>query len=50
MRLFLDQNPGDGGGGGTRYRFADTGLDADELRERSAAYQDYFEVESEPVV
>ncbi len=50
MRQFLDKNPGDGGGGGTRYRFADTGLDADALRERAAAYQDYFDVESEPVV
>jgi hypothetical protein len=49
MRDFLAENPGDGGGGGTRYRFADTGLDAIELRERSAAYQAYFDVESEPV-
>ncbi len=32
MRRFLDKNPGDGGGGGTRYRFADTGLDSDALR------------------
>ncbi len=29
MRSFLASNPGDGGGGGARYRFADTGLDAD---------------------
>jgi hypothetical protein len=50
MCQFLDKNPGDGGGGGTRYRFADTGLDSDALRERAAAYQDYFHVESEPVV
>ena len=50
MRRFLDQNPGDGGGGGTRYRFADTGLDADVLRERAGAYQEYFHVESEPIV
>jgi hypothetical protein len=50
MRRFLDKNPGDGGGGGTRYRFADTGLDPDALRERAAAYQNYFDVESEPVV
>jgi hypothetical protein len=50
MRRFLDKNPGDGGGGGTRYRFADTGLDAGALRERAAVYQDYFGVESEPVV
>jgi hypothetical protein len=50
MRSFLARNPGDGGGGGTRYRFADTGLDPEELRERAAVYQDYFGVESEPVV
>lgn len=50
MRAFLDKNPGDGGGGGSRYRFADTGLDPDLLRERSAAYQTFFDVESEPVV
>jgi hypothetical protein len=49
MRAFLTEHPGDGGGGGTRYRFADTGLDADALRERSVAYQDGFGVESEPV-
>jgi hypothetical protein len=50
MRQFLSDHPGDGGGGGTRYRFADTGLDADELRERATAYQDYFGVAAEPVV
>ncbi len=50
MRQFLAQHPGDGGGGGTRYRFADTGLDADALRERASAYQTHFDVESEPVV
>ena len=49
MRAFLASNPGDGGGGGARYRFADTGLDADKLRERSAAYQERFGVVSEPV-
>jgi hypothetical protein len=49
MRAFLAENPGDGGGGGTRYRFADTGLDADALRERAAAYQEAFGVASEPV-
>ena len=27
---FLAEHPGDGGGGGHRYRFADTGLDADD--------------------
>jgi len=49
MRAFLATHPGDGGGGGSRYTFADTGLDADELRERSRAYQEYFDVPSEPV-
>jgi hypothetical protein len=49
MGAFLAANPGDGGGGGTRYRFADTGLDADELRQRSAPYQERFGVASEPV-
>ncbi|MBA2282961.1 MAG: sulfotransferase [Actinomycetota bacterium] len=49
MRAFLAAHPGDGGGGGTRYRFADTGLDAEELRERAAAYQERYAVESEPV-
>lgn len=49
MRSFLTSNPGDGGGGGVRYRFADTGLDADALRERSTRYQQRFGVSSEPV-
>lgn len=49
MRGFLAEHPGDGGGGGTRYRFADTGLDADALRERSAAYQEAMGVTSEPI-
>jgi hypothetical protein len=46
MRSFLAANPGDGGG--HRYRFADTGLDANALRERARAYQEYFDVPSEP--
>ncbi len=50
MRAFLASNPGDGGGGGSRYRWADTGLDADALRERARAYQERFGVPSEPVV
>ena len=50
MRGFLEANPGDGGGGGTRYRFADTQLDPAALRDRAAAYQVRFGVESEPVV
>jgi hypothetical protein len=49
MRAFLAEHPGDGGGGGTRYTFADTGLDADTLRERSQRYQEHFGVRSEPV-
>ena len=49
MRRFLADHPGDGGGGGSRYTFADTGLDADELRQRSRAYQEHFGVASEPV-
>ena len=48
-RAFLAANPGDGGGGGTRYRFADTGLDAEALRLRCAPYQERFGVASEPV-
>jgi hypothetical protein len=47
MRAFLAGNPGDGGG--DRYRFADTGLDAGVLRERSIPYQERFAVESEPL-
>jgi hypothetical protein len=50
MRAFLAQNPGDGGGGGTRYRFADTGLDAVALRARAEEYQASCGVASEPVV
>ena len=50
MRGFLATHPGDGGGGGSRYTFADTGLDADELRERGRDYQEYFGVPEEPVL
>jgi hypothetical protein len=49
MRAFLAENPGDGGGGGTRYTFADTGLDAGALRDRSAQYQQFFGVPSEEI-
>lgn len=49
MRAFLAEHPGDGGGDGSRYRWADTGLDADALRERARDYQDHFGVASEPV-
>lgn len=48
MRTFLVNNPGDGGGG--RYHFADTGLDADALRERSRPYLERFGVAPEPVI
>ena len=50
MRAFLDTHPGDGGGGGTRYSFADTGLDAGELRKRGLSYQEFFDVPSEPIL
>jgi hypothetical protein len=50
MRTFLEEHPGDGGGTGSRYRFSDTGLDAEEQRERSRRYQEHFAVASEPVV
>jgi hypothetical protein len=49
MRAFLADHPGDGGGGGTRYTFADTGLDAMALRQRATEYQEFFGVESEDV-
>lgn len=49
MRAFLAAHPGDGGGAGHRYSWADTALDAGELRERCAAYQSRFGVASEPV-
>lgn len=49
MRTFLAEHPGDGGGGGTRYRWADTELDADALRERARQYQERFDVPSEPI-
>jgi hypothetical protein len=50
MRQFLATNPGDGGGGGSRYRFAETGLDADAWRERATPYQEFYDVKSEPIV
>jgi Sulfotransferase family len=49
MRTFLEEHPGDGGGGGARYSFANTRLDADDLRARAQPYQELFGVESEPV-
>jgi len=47
MRGFLATHPGDGGGGGTRYTWADTGLDEPTLRKRAAPYQEYFGVPTE---
>ena len=44
MREHLSAHPGDGG---NRYSWADTGLDAAELRERVRAYQERFDVPSE---
>ena len=45
MRDFLAAHPGDGGGG--RYTWADTGLDAGEVRERVRGYQERFGVPTE---
>jgi hypothetical protein len=50
MRGFLASHPGDGGGGGSRYSFADTGLDPDRLRKRALGYQEFFGVASEEVI
>jgi len=47
MREHLSAHPGDGGG--SRYTWADTGLDAAELRERVRTYQERFGVPSEPL-
>ena len=47
MRTFLTDHPGDGGGAGTRYTFAETGLEAGALRERAAEYQEFFGVATE---
>lgn len=45
MRDFLAAHPGDGGA--ARYTWADTGLDAGEVRERVRAYQDRYGVPTE---
>jgi hypothetical protein len=47
MREHLSAHPGDGGG--NRYTWADTGLDATELREKVRAYQERYDVPSEPL-
>jgi hypothetical protein len=49
MRRFLAAHPGDGGGSGTRYRWADTELDEAELRARAKPYQDRYDVATEPL-
>jgi hypothetical protein len=46
MREHLAANPGDGGG---RYSWADTGLDAEQLREQVAGYQQRYGVATEPL-
>jgi len=48
MREFFAANPSDKHGVHT-YRFADTGLDEGEWRERARRYQEYFDVPSEPL-
>jgi hypothetical protein len=45
MRDFLAAHPGDGGG--ARYTWADTGLDATEVREQVTTYQERFGVPTE---
>ena len=47
MRDFLAGHPGDGGGG--RYTWADTGLDAGEVREQVRGYQERYGVPDEPL-
>jgi hypothetical protein len=47
MRDHLAAHPGDGGG--ARYRWSDTGLDAGLVRERVAAYQERYGVPTEAV-
>jgi hypothetical protein len=47
MREYLAAHPGDGGAG--RYSWADTGLDAEQLREQVAAYQERYDVPTEPL-
>jgi Sulfotransferase family len=45
MRNFLADHPGDGGRG--RYTWSDTGLDAEEVRDRVRAYQERYGVPTE---
>lgn len=46
MQSFLDANPQEKHGG-HNYSFTDTGLDAGQLRERTRAYQEYFDIPEE---
>jgi hypothetical protein len=46
MRAFLAANPQEKHGG-HRYSFAETGLDAGLLRERTRAYQEFFDIPEE---
>ena len=46
MRTFLAANPQEKHGG-HKYSFADTGLDAGLLRERTRDYQEYFDIPEE---
>jgi hypothetical protein len=48
MRSFLAANPQEKHGG-HKYSFADTALDAGLLRERTRAYQDFFDIPEEPL-
>jgi hypothetical protein len=47
MRAFLAAHPGDGGG--ARYSWADTGLDARLVRDEVRAYQERYGVPDEPL-
>ena len=47
MREHLAAHPGDDGGG--RYTWADTGLDAAQLREQVTPYQERYGVPTEPL-
>ncbi len=48
MRAFLAANPQEKHGG-HKYSFADTGLDAGLLRERTRAYTEFFDIPEEPL-
>ena len=46
MRAFLDENPADKHGV-HRYAFSATGLDVQQVRERTRRYEEYFDVPQE---